>query len=505
MNRPMSGKAYSQDSSVTLEMLRQRLLAVSTDAEMSDTVEVLDRIDAYSFVDQFPEFIYVKDRRSRFVMANAATALANNLDHPMDLVGKTDFDLFDPEAADELFLAEQEMMSAGEPMTDFEHHLVFCGASRWLQSTKTPLRDAQGRIIGLIGITRDITERKREEDMRRGHARLLEMIARGEPLDGVLLALVNLVEEELDDVVASVLLLDEGSDRLRHGASSNLPGPYLRMIDGLRIGPKVGSCGTAAWRSEPVIVRDATEDPLWEDYRDLPKEFGFRSCWSTPIIGPERRVLGTFALYSRSVREPTALELELTAMATDIAGIAIERSRAEERIRHMAHHDALTGLPNRTLFWNQFNRVLAEARRENRNVAVAYIDIDNFKQINDRLGHGAGDAVLKAIAQRLPRCIRASDLIVRLGGDEFAIVFSLLGQDDEGVVRRMDELRSVISLPIVYETEELHVTCSMGAAFYPHDGDTPESLLARADRAMYGAKNEGRDRLHVWKDASSQG
>jgi diguanylate cyclase (GGDEF)-like protein len=198
------------------------------------------------------------------------------------------------------------------------------------------------------------------------------------------------------------------------------------------------------------------------------------------------------------VREPTELELELTAMATDIAGIAIERMRAEERIRYMAHHDALTGLPNRALFWIQFNHILAEARREKRKVAVAYIDLDNFKQINDRLGHAAGDEVLKTIAERLPRCIRANDLIVRLGGDEFAIVFSLIGQGEEGVVRRMDELRAVISAPVMFESEEVHVTCSMGAAFYPEDGDTPEALLARADRAMYGAKNDGRDRLQVW-------
>nr|CAD6601785.1 sensor domain-containing diguanylate cyclase [Pseudorhizobium flavum] len=498
MHGPMSRSAHSQDTSVTLESLRQRLLTVVTDAELADTFAILDRLDACSLVDQFPELIYVKDRRSRFVLANDATARANNIAHPVEMLGKTDFDLFERDVAEELFLAEQRMMSLGEAMTNVEHRLAFGGMSCWLQSTKTPLRDAEGRIVGLIGISRDITERKRQEDLRRGHARLLEMIARGQPLDKVLLSLVDLVEEELDDVVASVLLLDEGTDRLRHGASSSLPEAYVRMIDGLLIGPHAGSCGTAAWRREPVIVSNALEDALWEDYRELPQQFGFRSCWSTPIIGPDRRVLGTFALYSGSVREPTELELELTAMATDIAGIAIERMRAEERIRYMAHHDALTGLPNRALFWIQFNHILAEARREKRKVAVAYIDLDNFKQINDRLGHAAGDEVLKTIAERLPRCIRANDLIVRLGGDEFAIVFSLIGQGEEGVVRRMDELRAVISAPVMFESEEVHVTCSMGAAFYPEDGDTPEALLARADRAMYGAKNDGRDRLQVW-------
>jgi PAS domain S-box/diguanylate cyclase (GGDEF) domain len=498
MNNPVSDDVHAQNSSLTLEDLRLRLVAAATDAELSDAFAILDRLDACSLVDQFPEFIYVKDRRSRFVLANAATACANAFDHPVELLGKTDFDLFERSSAEELFLAEQRMMSAGEPVTDLEHRLSFGGKLRWLQSTKTPLRDAEGRIVGLIGISRDITERKRQEDLRRGHARLLDMVARGQPLDRVLLALVDLVEEELQDVVASVLLLEEGSDRLRHGAAPGLPESYVRMIDGIQIGPRVGSCGTAAWRREPVVVSDVLQDPLWEDYRELAIHFGFRSCWSTPIMGAEERVLGTFALYSGTVREPTPLERELAAMATDIAGIAIERARAEARIRYMAHHDPLTGLPNRTLFWSQFNRTLAEARREKRNVAVAYIDLDNFKEINDRLGHAAGDEVLRTIADRLPRCIRANDLLVRLGGDEFAIVFASLKQDEDGVVRRMEELRAVISTPIVFEDEPVQVTCSMGVAFYPEDGDTPEALLARADRAMYGAKHDGRDRLQVW-------
>ncbi len=504
MSSPMSDNGHARKSSLTLEDLRLRLVAIATDAELSDASAILDRRDACSLVDQFPELIYVKDRRSRFVLANAATARANACDHPVDLLGKTDFDLFDGSSAEELFLAEQRMMSTGEPITGREHRLSFGGTFRWLQSTKTPLRDAEGRIVGLIGISRDITERKHQEELRRGHARLLDMVARGQPLDRVLLSLVDLVEEELQDIVASVLLLEEGSDRLRHGAAPRLPESYVRMIDGLQIGPRVGSCGTAAWRREPVVVSDVLQDPLWEDYRDLAIRFDFRSCWSTPIMGADERVLGTFALYSGTVREPTSLERELAAMATDIAGIAIERARAEERIRYIAHHDALTGLPNRTLFWSQFNHRLAEARQERRSVAVAYIDLDNFKEINDRLGHAAGDEVLKAIAARLPRCIRANDLLVRLGGDEFAIAFASLGPDEDGVVRRMEELRAVISTPVAFEGELVQVTCSMGIAFYPEDGDTPEALLARADRAMYGAKHDGRDRLQVWRGPPPQ-
>jgi diguanylate cyclase (GGDEF)-like protein len=206
-------------------------------------------------------------------------------------------------------------------------------------------------------------------------------------------------------------------------------------------------------------------------------------------------------LYSTTVREPTPLERELTAMATDIAGIAIERARTEARIHHMAHHDPLTGLPNRTLFWAQFNRAIVEARREGRRITATYIDLDNFKQINDSLGHAAGDEVLKTLAKRLCHCIRASDLLVRLGGDEFAVVFSNPAHEQSGgMVTRLQELRAAISRPIVIEGESVEVTCSMGVAFFPDDGETPETLLHRADKALYTAKNGGRDRLQVWRE-----
>ncbi|MFB9951471.1 diguanylate cyclase domain-containing protein [Rhizobium puerariae] len=482
-----------------LDELCSRLLRVSTENDIDFDVALVTReLETRVLLDHLPDFIYVKDRRSRFVFANAAAGRNSKFHDGSDMIGRTDFDILDHETARELFAIEQQIMSTGVAVQGREERLKLPdGRVLWLTTSKMPLRNADGQIVGLVGISRDITERKRQDDRRHGHARLLEMIARGQPLQAVLDELVRTVEEELDGIVASVLLVEEGTDRLRHGAATRLPPAYVKLIDGIGIGPKVGSCGTAAWRRSPVLVRDVLADPLWDDYRELARMFGFRSCWSTPILGPDGRVLGTFGLYSDSPREPTDLELELMAMATDIAGIAIERARNEQRIQHMAHHDPLTGLPNRALFWTQFSRSLHQARREGRKITVAYVDLDNFKQINDTLGHAAGDEVLKALSSRMANCIRASDLLVRLGGDEFAIVFSNPNQDELGVLRRLQDVRTAISRPIVVEGRSVAATCSMGVAFFPQDGDTPEALLARADRAMYEAKDQGRDRLWV--------
>ncbi|WP_164901794.1 sensor domain-containing protein [Neorhizobium lilium] len=483
-----------------LEELCSRLLRIATESEIDlDTARVNRELETRTLLDQLPDFIYVKDRRSRFVFANAAANRISRARLGSDLVGKTDFDLLDNETARRLFITEQEVMSSGVAINGLEERVRLPeGRILWLMTTKTPLRDASGQIVGLIGISRNITERKRQDDLRHGHARLLEMIARGQPLTAVLDALVRLVEAELDGIIASVLLLDETGERLMNGSSPNLPLAYVKLIDGFEIGPRRGSCGTAAWRREAVVVRDIQADPLWdENFRELALMFGFRSCWSSPLLGPDGRVLGTFALYSAAVREPTPLETELTAMATDIAGIAVERAHNEARIQHMAHHDPLTGLPNRAFFWAQFSRALHEAQRERRKVTVAYIDLDNFKTINDTLGHAAGDEILRSLAARMSNCIRASDLLARLGGDEFAVVFSNPGHDEIGVIRRLQQLRAEIARPVVLEGQSLVATCSMGVAFFPQDGETPEALLARADKAMYEAKGMGRNMLQI--------
>jgi GAF domain-containing protein len=195
---------------------------------------------------------------------------------------------------------------------------------------------------GFVTTYMDITERKRAEVLRDGQAQILQMIAVSAPLEAVLQHLMLLVESQLTGIFGSVLLLDEAGVHLRHGAAPSLPEAYTKAIDGVRIGPNVGSCGTAVYRREAVVVADVTRDPLWEGYRELAATHGLRSCWSTPILSRHGAVLGTFAMYSTTVREPTEAETRLVDVATRIAGIAIERKQAEDRIQFMANHDALT-------------------------------------------------------------------------------------------------------------------------------------------------------------------
>jgi PAS domain S-box-containing protein len=161
--------------------------------------------------------------------------------------------------------------------------------------------------------------------------RILEMVARGISLSHVLDGLCRLVEEQTPGVLASILLLD--GDRLRHGGAPSLPKAYTDAIDGAVIGPTAGSCGTAAYRAQQVIVADITIDPLWADYRELALPHGLRACWSTPIFSSDGTVIATFAMYFRASRSPSPRDQHIVEQITHLAGIAIQRKLDEDKLR----------------------------------------------------------------------------------------------------------------------------------------------------------------------------
>ncbi|MFZ6815889.1 GAF domain-containing sensor histidine kinase [Undibacterium sp. Rencai35W] len=176
------------------------------------------------------------------------------------------------------------------------------------------------------------------EDLRNGQNELLEMIAKGAPLRETLTRLMLLIEAQSDGVLCSVLLLDDDGVHIRKGAGPSLPESYMTVLDGFEIGPAVGSCGTAMYRKEMVIVSDIMTDPLWAPYKQLVTEHGLRACWSSPVYLNKDKVLGTFAMYYREVRSPGPADMTLIAVATHLAGIAIERTRREQELEIHRHH-----------------------------------------------------------------------------------------------------------------------------------------------------------------------
>jgi diguanylate cyclase (GGDEF)-like protein len=167
------------------------------------------------------------------------------------------------------------------------------------------------------------------------------------------------------------------------------------------------------------------------------------------------------------------------------------KRQAEERIEHMAHHDALTGLPNRVLFHERLDETLLRVHRNAENFAVLYLDLDQFKTVNDTLGHPAGDKLLVAVADRLRTCLRECDMIARLGGDEFAVLqIGLAGPHEAGALA--ERIVTLLSEPYEIDGQQSVIGASIGISFAPADGETSEQLLRNADMALYQAKEDGR-------------
>ncbi len=204
------------------------------------------------------------------------------------------------------------------------------------------------------------------------------------------------------------------------------------------------------------------------------------------------------------------LELSMTPAALNgkdvVFGVGkdiTERKQAEEKLAYMATHDQLTGLPNRTLFSDRLEIELGKSRRNNKMLAVILFDLDRFKEVNDTLGHGIGDLLLKELGHRLKGCLRKSDTVARMGGDEFFMLLcDIKSEKDADIIA--DKILEVIRRPFLLESNKIHVTASLGAAFYPKDGDDVETLIKKADIAMYRAKGSGRnhyEHYHSSEDA----
>ncbi len=213
------------------------------------------------------------------------------------------------------------------------------GSWRWIHARGRAFRDEGGAIQKFVGLHLDDTPRKRVELALAHQKAILERIAKGEGCRQVLEAIVNFVETQIADSRSSILVLH--GDRLRFGAGDKLPAAYSAAIDGVQIGPNVGSCGSAAFRGQTVVVGDIANDPLWQDFREMALGFGLRSCWSVPIFTGKLsgtaesygQVLGTFAIYGATPGKPTAEDLEIVNNAVYLAGIAIERAKTEEALQ----------------------------------------------------------------------------------------------------------------------------------------------------------------------------
>lgn len=371
--------------------------------------------------------------------------------------------------------------------------------------------------IGLIIMSEQRVESalERREQIQAYRNRVLEMLAAGTPLKTLLHEIVQGVEKLYQHVRCTVLLLDSSGKHLMKGAAPSLPDFYNQAIHGLPIGHGVGSCGTAAHLGQRVVVENVQTHPFWVPYRDLARQAGLAACWSQPVLSSTGEVLGTFAMYHAQPYQPNQDDIALIEESAILTAFAIERSHLEDQrraaydaIKFQALHDSLTHLPNRTLLMDRLQQAMVVQRRSRKHGALLFIDIDNFKPVNDQYGHATGDQLLIQVAARLKIHSREMDTVARFGGDEFAVLLQDLDANPatsrQQVQTVAEKMCQVLAQPYTLTLtrgdaapEHLNHSCSasIGVALFSGEDLTPEAILLQADAAMYQAKAAGRNQV----------
>ena len=349
-------------------------------------------------------------------------------------------------------------LPSGENRDGIEHRIVRPdGVIRLVQNLRTVERDVSGKVTKVIGTVQDVTERRRAEEEARKLARHNR----------------QLFDVNLDALVSADL---EGRILDANPAMSELTGLSYKKLVGTSIFDHLADVDGA---------REGLGQVLKQGYvRDLPLEVRRVGGRATPVV-----------FNAAAFRDASGKPEGFLASARDVT----ERVALERRLEHQALHDPLTGLPNRALFLDRLGHALERSARSGKASAVLFLDLDNFKYINDSLGHEAGDRLLVEVGRRLPRRLRAGDTAARLGGDEFVVLLEEI-EDEEAARTVALRVAETLQAPFLLARQEIVVTASLGLSVGV-PGDEPEDLLHSADIAMYAAKREGKNK-HVVYDPS---
>lgn len=390
----------------------------------------------------------------------------------------------------EVYSESRVLNAQGEPLLIAWHNAIQC--------------DEEGQAKSILSAGEDITRKRLLTMLEKIRSEAMQATLKGRSFTFVLELVLKGIEYQKPGALCSILLLDDEGKHLLSGAAPSLPDSYNEIIHGIEIGEGVGSCGTAAFRRQRVVVEDIQSDPLWEPYRELAAQYQLGSCWSEPIFGKNERLLGTYAVYHREPMSPSLQDLEIISGIADLVGLLIEGHRAESDLIRLANTDELTGLANRRRFMEALTQEFSRAGRYGQTLSLCMLDLDHFKAVNDRYGHDVGDEVLRKFAELLHHHLRDTDLAARIGGEEFAVLLPYAGAEEaEFVAERIRHAVSQIRVSVA--DEEVALTVSVGIAGIGGSNSAPPqagTLLTWADQALYQAKHRGRNRVHLYRGES---
>ena len=431
-------------------------------------------------LDLLLDVVCVVDVEGRFLSVSAASERVFGY-RPDEMIGRTAFELMHPDDRD-ASLALVERINSGEPSPDHENryvhkdgHIVhIMWSARWLEAEQVR-----------VGVARDITGRKRAEAMQAA----LYSVSEAAHSAGDLQTLYARVHE----VIGQLLPAENFFVALYDAATDELSFPYY--VDHFDPPPPPQSLSSGTLSAEVIRSGEAmllTPDTVEQTLAKIGSVAGKHSLdWLGVPLEAGTEVMGALVLqsYSGAVRY-TEQDKELLQFVSSQVATAIERKRTHSRLEFLARYDHLTGLPNRALFLDRLQNSLQRAQRDDLRLAVLYLDMDNFKQINDTFGHSTGDQLLQEVAQRLKQCVRESDTIGRLGGDEFAVLLGNIGKSGDATLVA-EKILAKLSNPYSLNDKTVISSPSLGIAIYPEHAKEELELVRLADEAMYVAKRDG--------------
>ncbi|MGF1717011.1 sensor domain-containing diguanylate cyclase [Photobacterium chitinilyticum] len=328
----------------------------------------------------------------------------------------------------------------------------------------------------------------------RAFNKILRMLALGQKKEEMLEQLIDVTENIYNDRLTSILLLNPQTNTLHCACAPSLPEFYNKALEGVPIGPTTGSCGAAAYHKQKVITENINDHHNWASFKPLTLRANLASCWSVPILSSKNKVLGTFATYSREPARPTPFELEILEMAASVCAVTLEKYEIEEELMQSATYDFLTNAYNRRAFCQKTQQELDDYNKHDGFIALFYIDINDFKVINDQYGHAIGDLVLIETAKRLNQLSQKNDIVGRMGGDEF-VLLSTFNNEEE-----FSQLYQLLLNDIGNERFIENVVCSASIGYTlvkrcEADEHDIQSLLSHADSEMYKVKQKFKHKL----------
>jgi len=436
---------------------RDQLIAARKDLEESKRQLDYERGFLQSLVGNIPDLIWLKNPEGVYLQCNPVAERLFGVKEA-EILGKTDYDFFDRDLADFFRKHDDIAVKAMKPSVN-EEWLTFADGSYsgLFETIKTPMYGSKGQLIGVLGIARDITERKRAEIEQRIAA------AAFESQDGMLVTDANNV----------ILRVNQAFTNITGYSAEEAVGQTPSLYSSGRQGREFYE---AMW--DAINNQGSWEGEIWNRRKN-------------GEIFPDHLTI-------TAVKDVSGKVINYVATHSDIT----ERKAASEEIRNLAFYDPLTHLPNRRLLMDRLSQALATSARNGRIGALLFLDLDHFKTLNDTLGHDMGDLLLTQVAARLAECIREDDTLARLGGDEFVILVEDLSEQEIEAATQVEvmgeKILSALNQPYTLDSHEYRSTPSIGATLLKGHVSSVDMLLKQADIAMYQAKSSGRNALRFY-------